>query len=221
MMKTVLQDRMEKINGNYQVGLDFAAFRQASANANEDVARDRIYNDWIVKIVPGIGDGGGDEEAERVICEDLGVLDDFDFNDVVFDVTPGDGGVNVKIVHLGGTLPITVAGQDVHALAGDTKENGLYHILGDVQSQNITFFVDNVENALDIPIVVSGITAAGQTVGDNVEATSTVTLDAEEGKVPQKICVTPKYSICSERQGIDKRYTKFADYVADPMVEWY
>ena len=45
--------RMEKINGYYYVGLDFASERQASANANEQFDRDYIYNDWIVKIVPG------------------------------------------------------------------------------------------------------------------------------------------------------------------------
>ena len=44
--------RMEVINGNYYVGLDFEA---AGQNKNEKVARDYVYDDWIVKVVPGKG----------------------------------------------------------------------------------------------------------------------------------------------------------------------
>lgn len=101
--------RMEKINGNYYVGFDFASERQASANANEQVERDYIYNDWIVKICPGKGTpitnvgGEGTTDTEtitnakyerkklmlqgRVFCEDLAKATraDIDFNDIVFD----------------------------------------------------------------------------------------------------------------------------------------
>lgn len=42
--------RMEYIDGAYYVGFDFSAEGQ---NPNEQVQRDYIYNDWIIKIVPG------------------------------------------------------------------------------------------------------------------------------------------------------------------------
>lgn len=42
--------RMEFIDGAYYVGFDFSAEGQ---NPNEQVQRDYIYNDWIIKIVPG------------------------------------------------------------------------------------------------------------------------------------------------------------------------
>ena len=105
--------RMEKIDGNYYVGFDFESWRSSEANGNEGVKRDYIYNDWIVKIVPGKGSGGStttDHEFKaktrttkteyfkkrtrlqygRVFCEDLGgqyasERKDFDYNDVVFD----------------------------------------------------------------------------------------------------------------------------------------
>ena len=87
--------RMEKIDGNYYVGFDFESWRSSEANGNEGVKRDYIYNDWIVKIVPGNGSGGStttDHEFKaktrttkteyfkkrtrlqygRVFCEDLG-----------------------------------------------------------------------------------------------------------------------------------------------------
>ena len=98
--------RMEKINGAYYVGFDYSAEGQ---NPNQQVDRDYIYNDWIVKIVPGKGSdpenvGGNDKVDEstitkatyerkklmlqgRVFCEDLAKAErrDIDFNDIVFD----------------------------------------------------------------------------------------------------------------------------------------
>ena len=100
--------RMEVINGNYYVGFDYAA---EGSNPNQDVRRDYIYNDWIVKIVPASPSVPEPEpepepepvisyeypedivvtwtqiESGRVFCEDLGVAsrEDLDYNDVVFD----------------------------------------------------------------------------------------------------------------------------------------
>lgn len=46
--------RMEYIDGAYYVGFDFQSNKQGSeANDNELFERDYIYNDWIIKIVPG------------------------------------------------------------------------------------------------------------------------------------------------------------------------
>ena len=50
----------------------------------------------------------------RIMCEDLGNIGDFDFNDVVFDATiMNDGSINIIIHASGGTLPITVADRPV------------------------------------------------------------------------------------------------------------
>ena len=95
--------------GFYYVGLDFEA---AGQNPNEQISRDFIYNDWIVKILPSKGVTNNDQPLEaytentittkteyfkkrylmdygRVFCEDLGGnysnREDFDYNDVVFD----------------------------------------------------------------------------------------------------------------------------------------
>lgn len=96
--------------GAYYVGLDFEA---NGTNPNEQVSRDLIYNDWIVKIIPGKGVNNNPDAPStayqentittkteyfkkrtlkdygRVFCEDLGGnysnREDFDYNDVVFD----------------------------------------------------------------------------------------------------------------------------------------
>ena len=95
--------------GFYYVGFDFEA---AGQNPNEQISRDLIYNDWIVKILPSKGVTNNDQPSEaytdntittkteyfkkrylmdygRVFCEDLGGnysnREDFDYNDVVFD----------------------------------------------------------------------------------------------------------------------------------------
>ena len=109
--------RMEVINGMYYVGFDFSAEGQ---NPNEQVKRDLIYNDWIVKIVPGKGYSKPNPNI-RIIAEDLSAKEgsDFDFNDVVFDVTfTSDNTADITLIAAGGTLPLTVAGQEVHSKFG-------------------------------------------------------------------------------------------------------
>ena len=87
-------------------------FGAAGQNPNEQISRDLIYNDWIVKILPSKGVTNNDQPSTaytentrttkteyfkkrylmdygRVFCEDLGGnysnREDFDYNDVVFD----------------------------------------------------------------------------------------------------------------------------------------
>ena len=90
--------RLVNLHGNWYVGFDF----ESVGAGDKNIPRDHRYNDWIVKIIPGKGTIGDeetiietDEETEeqlrtisrRVLCEDLGNTYDFDFNDLVFDVT--------------------------------------------------------------------------------------------------------------------------------------
>jgi hypothetical protein len=97
--------------GYYYVGFDFCASHPdgQEANKNMDVARDWIYNDWIVRISPATPIGsnsstGGNISSNTdgtevytkqhvlvhkwVFCEDLGSSSnrqDYDYNDLVFD----------------------------------------------------------------------------------------------------------------------------------------
>ena len=64
-----------------------------------------------------------------VACEDLGVTDDFDFNDVVFGVTHAAGETTAKITALasGGTLPVYLSSVYPQIVDGQevTNENGI------------------------------------------------------------------------------------------------
>lgn len=101
----------DSLAGYYYVGFDFCASHPAEqeTNKNMDVARDWIYNDWIVRIslatpVGSGGSTGGNINQNTsstevytkqhvlvhkwVFCEDLGSSSnrrDFDYNDLVFD----------------------------------------------------------------------------------------------------------------------------------------
>ena len=200
--------RMEKINGNYYVGFDHEAWRQAPANANEEDFRDYIYNDWIVKIVPSIGYSEEEDavkENGRIICEDMGTVGDFDFNDVVFDATIYESGKTViTILAAGGTLPITVAGVDVASVMGKMVNT----IKGGATHAPYTFVAsDTYENLIDIPIVVSQTDAAGHVTSWE--------LSAKMGEAPQKICVPTTFRWCQEykEHSIDKAYPGFTEWV--------
>ena len=207
--------RMEKINGNYYVGFDHEAWRQAPENANEEDKRDYIYNDWIIKIVPGndyVEPEDKVKEQGRIICEDLGGIGDFDFNDVVFDATIYESGkTEITVQAAGGELPISVAGKDISSVMGymvNTIEGGPTH-------EPYTFVSDYTYNSLiDIPILVFHRDAA-----HHMYVTE---LKAEMGSAPQKICVPTTFKWCKEHNehSIDKAYKGFTTWVNEGQ-EWY
>ena len=212
--------RMEEIDGNYYVGFDFEA---NGANPNEQVDRDYIYNDWIVKIVPGKG-VEKKTYVDRIICEDLGNADDFDFNDVVFDVRYEGNDAYVKILNIGGTLPLFVAGNEVHQMVGQViGANGLYQIAGEVDIPE--FKVENCTKAADIEIKVDGTAFNTQNAGNvTINNESAIyTLSAEAGKVPQKMRVDTDYQWCAERQSIAAKYGEenVKAYVANERQNFY
>lgn len=60
--------------------------------------------EWILKLSPAQYPG-----VQRVIAEDLGTTGDFDFNDVVFDVSSGNNRTIITVRAAGGMLPLYVA----------------------------------------------------------------------------------------------------------------
>ena len=195
--------RMEEINGMYYVGFDFSA---EGNNPNEQVNRDYIYNDWIVKIVPGKGYSKVVEEG-RIICEDLGTIGDFDFNDVVFDATIyEDGTSRITILAAGGTLDISVAGTNIGEVMGKMVNTGLATV------PEYSFTVSGYNSLIDIPIVVSKT--------DNAGNVTSYQLSAEMGKAPQKICVPKTFKWCKEYKSIKDAYPKFKDWVNNETSFW-
>ena len=214
--------RMEKINGNYYVGLDFASERQASANANEEFDRDLIYNDWIVKIVPGKGESVPvDEVIEEgmIICEDLGNIGDFDFNDAVFYAKIwSNGTTEITLLAAGGTLELSVAGKEVHeALLGaeNAKKGDVYKMINtgaDATAKPYTFEVTGYTRLIDIPVVVKQKGAAGDV--------TSYELSAQRGMAPQKICVPKGFKWCKERKSLAETYSGFKAWTTGAASTW-
>ena len=211
--------RMEEIDGNYYVGLDHEAWRQAPANANEEDFRDYIYNDWIIKIVPGNGQTPPDKVKEEgmIICEDLGTIGDFDFNDVVFYAKVWESGMTeITLLAAGGTLNLTVAGQEVHKAFGvpqstmvNTEES-----TGKGATKDPFYFVatNKYNSLIEIPIIVSTKNNAG-----NI---TSYELSAKMGEAPQKICVPKGFKWCKEYKSLSIAYPGFKEWTTGASNTW-
>ena len=197
--------RMEEIDGNYYVGIDYEA---TGVNSNQQEARDYVYNDWVIKIVPGKGTSDKVKEEGMIICEDLGTIGDFDFNDVVFYAKIWKSGrTEITLYAAGGTLDISVAGVNVNSVIGKMVNTGLKTV------PTYYFVALNKYNSLiDIPIMVSKTDAAG-----NV---TSYELTAQMGKAPQKICVPLGFKWCKEYKSIANAYPGFKDWVTGKSDTW-
>lgn len=197
------EDIDASLAGMFFLGYDFVS---NGNTAEKQIAADGYYSDWIIKITPAIY-----KNAKRIICEDLGSIGDFDFNDVVFDVVDAgwrwDATANANIreaivtIHAaGGTLPIYVGGVEVHAALGvDTgvmvntgASNGVNTVIA-----NYRVRINEGDDVRNIPVVVESSEAGFYT------------LEAPQGKAPHKICVSTDFKWTSERTNIKDVYTTF------------
>ena len=198
------------VAGMYFVGFDYNSSK--GPNSPENIDADGYYNDWIVKITPGLYTPKG----QRIMCEDLGTTADFDFNDIVVDVYndwrgyPGGwGGATIVTVRAaGGTLPATVAGKDIHELFGvSTKDM----VNTGIKTAPVAIFrIPQVNNAKDIHIMV------GNDGG-------TWELKTATGAAPQKILVPSTTRWNKEYKSIVNSYPDFRNYVQDAngFAKWY
>ena len=206
--------------GYYYVGFDFYAHGtdKYPANKNMDVERDYVFNDWIVRISPAEFAG-----AARVACEDLGTTDDFDFNDVVFDVVSNSYYNNYKngqkedytiitVRAAGGTLPLflEVGGvrKEVHDLFGVSRTTMVNTNNGTVSRPIAQFTVPGTFSPKQVAVIVE-------------QAAKEIILKAEEGAAPQKICVNTTFKWCNEREQIGEKYKNFPEWVQNKQVTWY
>ena len=170
---------------------------------------------------PGIG-GNKDEiqYAVRIICEDLGASDDFDFNDVVFDALIKDGKTYIKVLAAGGTLPLTVASKEVHDIFGvstTTMVNTQPNAHNATKTDKQEFVIDQAYPSYkDIPVMVGVDANANPMTNEGM-----TTLKAEKGAAPQKIAVDTNFEWCDERIQIETKYTNFSDYVSNSATLWH
>lgn len=204
----------------YYVGFDFFADGQ---NPNQQVARDGKYTDWIVKVVPAMYHG-----TQRIMCEDLGDTDDFDFNDVVFDVSyqvskSSESGTFAKLmlVAAGGTMPIELScnGQricEVHEAFG-VPTTTMVNTHTDVVRPMVQYVLKLSDKTLGYTFNPDDITVTVL----NTEKGISYTLSANSGSAPYKICVPTTVAFTAERENIELKYPKFRDWVNDSSQKFW
>ena len=198
----------------WYVGLSYYALDQETSEKYHEIGIDRLQyaDDWVLKIVPGAG-----ELPYRVIAEDLSASEagDFDFNDVVFDIMGNDGSkTTLKLMACGGTLPLRVAGQEVHALYGQSEPNanGKYDMFNTGAGKThdpVEFKIDGVYST---PEQIKNIKIEVEKDGTLME------LYATTGKAACKILVDNSFPIVPERKNISDKNKNFTNYVAGNFV---
>jgi hypothetical protein len=143
-----------------------------------------------------------------IICEDLGNIGDFDFNDVVFYAKVWESGkTEITLYAAGGTLDISVAGVNVGEKMGKMVNTGLKSV------PTYYFIAENTYNSLiEIPIIVSKTDEAG-----NV---TSYELTAQMGKAPQKICVPLGFRWCKEYKSLADAYQGFKTWTTGTSASW-
>lgn len=186
----------------------------------------------------------------RVFCEDLGQVssNDLDFNDVVFDayiyktktklirtiyrdgeldesetqeeVVDEKYHAHIILLAAGGTLQLTVAGQEVHNAFNKTPVTTIVNtITGDVDSYGNNYNqtpynpvdlgdFDGYSSIAAIPIVVN-------------YGTEVLELNANYGQAPHKILVPIGTKWTRERVKIRDTYEQFKDYVNNSDVKFW
>ena len=178
----------------------------------------------------------GDEPTAdiRVIAEDLtfssskpvgqGGNSDFDFNDVVFDVTwITDNEATITLQAAGGTLPLTVG------LAEPNDDNYLDYEVHEKFGVAVNVIVNTgwstgANNKRPVSYKVTGnfgrdarnIPVFVKKSGEWIE------LKAEKGVPASKIGVKPTYEWCDERDDIREVYPEFPEWVqnGEPVIWW-
>jgi hypothetical protein len=203
------------VAGMFFVGFDFEANGQSN---NQKVARDYFFDNWIVKITPGMYKNRKRVMVEDLIGTDLSKVDvsDWDFNDAVFDVAFVGADAVITLWAAGGTMALTIGGQEVHELFAKADIDNRVKVTTMINTnanggvdglQPVIFRIKNVgtANANDIVVKVNGIT-----------------LEAKQGEATQKFAVPVGTKWMKERKLITGSYTKFQEYVKnnDPK-DWY
>lgn len=241
---------------DYQYKKEHASSTDGNGNTTYKYSQrkpDGYYSNWIVKLAPADPDWHEDPHSRtvsytrRVMCEDLGETDDFDFNDVVFDVTytltqnkdasgnwvnDANGWVGqITLRASGGTLPIYIENFDGQQYECHQKMGGNMMSATLYNPINVGTGLDKVAVALD---PVSNLTSTNP---DNINiyvytqsgerANNLLKLPSHKGDqqfgndlAPQKLCVPVDTRWMKERQQIEWVYDHFRDWVGNENGEY-
>ena len=219
---------------------NYAAINNAHGNFVTKLGgRDYVFSDWIVTLSEAQRQGTTNPPVNppvissgkiRVIAEDLTATsgNDFDFNDVVFDVTYGEANeAKITVQAAGGTLPLRIK-----VGAGDTEAD--YQEVHALWEQSPAVMINtNAENRVSRGRGVSGLPAKDVTLGYAVKTPTDVRdkikievqktvgntlrwveLQSVTGQPAAKIAVNPNWHWLDERVNITG-VQGFVDYVTN------
>ena len=208
---------------------------------------DGYFSDWIVTLTKANRIGEEPKEKVttiRVIAEDLNVdsNSDFDFNDVVFDVTwVSESKVKIKILAAGGTLPLTVGW---NGEGDDWKKYEVHYLLGYSDAAMINTHATvgiHYDGVAPYEFEYNGTFSKdnfGANVRDNIPVKvqrrsdkKWYPINANQGKAAGKLAVGTDYNPwCNERVDIDDWWQNnnlqglFSQYIKNPTgltKYWY
>ena len=204
--------------GMYFVGFDYEAYKFKGSSDN--VPRDWYFNDWIIKITPGLRTNPA---PVRIMAEDLGSIGDFDFNDVVIDVYINYNkywhGADYGMIILraaGGTMPLYVGDKDheVHKMFGvdvttmvNTNGGTEYSVQRPIVQWS---FIPISANPIDIPLIV-----------ENTKENVNYEIGAKLGVAPGKFAVPTTVQWSPERINIKDTYPKFSAWVQNQNYHFW
>ncbi len=169
-----------------------------------------------------------DSNSIRIIAEDLSADGDtdFDFNDVVLDVTFGSP-ATVILTHAGGTLPLTVNGHEVHKLFGVWQ--------GDDAIDENTPKQQMVNTKMGPSVAPVDLThVLNVSINSRSEADTKLTLKvykggswaemtSPKGEPACKLAVGQDFKVLDERKSIKKEYPNFLEWVKNEKFssQWW
>lgn len=206
---------------------------------------DGYFSDWIVTLTEAKKytvtepdpDPDPDPDDVCIIAEDLSAADDtdFDFNDVVFTVHyTSETTAIVTLYAAGGTLPLTVAGREVHDQFGYGQPDpvtGLYKMIN-------TGAKADVNDVATVSFEVSGIRKSNRGNDITIKANkgkkneqgvfedNWIELTATGGSPAAKLCVGVDFATghkwCAERESIKVKHPVFTAWVtSNPAQIWW
>ena len=218
----------------WYVGLSLLAEKYDNGNKILGEQRKDWGDDWILKVVPGKSKVEEPEYTLRVICEDLNAQaqagdtedSDWDFNDLVFDVAfLGSDQVQIKVVAVGGTLPIRINGEnalEAHGLFGQGTDKMINTGAG-AKFPNQAYEATSTPDAAIFTRTITGVDAAyGANIKVEVQkGNDWIELEAKPGQPASKMGVMPDFTICTERQDIRTRYSNFVAWVNTQTPQYW
>ena len=163
----------------------------------------------------------------RVIGEDLSAEDksDFDFNDIVLDVTLTKDGADCVLQAAGGQLPLRVNGQDdyeVHKLF-KVDQKMMVNTINLEKNPELKKYDPGKKDPVKFSIKGSFSSVKQVPIEVKKDDGQWHPLYADTGKTACKILVDPTFKWADECHSIGDPdyYPKFFDWVKDRNVKWY